>query len=94
MKEGTRSAEPLTDGSRATPFDQLTAAFAKDQDAISAAVAALTPERLATPAPFSPSNNPKETVGTLLAGLVFHEAFHIGQTGVLRRIAGHAGVLT
>ena len=89
-----RSAEPLTDASKATPFDQLTAGFAKDQDDIVAAMAALTPEQLAAKAPFSPLNNPEETVGTLLAGLVFHEAYHIGQTGVLRRIAGHAGVLT
>ena len=89
-----RSAEPLTDASKAEPFDRLTAAFAQDQDDLIAAVAALTPEQLAAPAPFSPGNNPEETVGTLLAGLVFHEAYHIGQTGVLRRISGHAGVLT
>ncbi len=89
-----RSAEPLTDASKATPFAELTAGFAQDQDEIVAAVAALSPEQLAAPAPFSPAKNPKETVATLLAGLVFHEAYHIGQTGVLRRIAGHAGVLT
>ncbi len=41
-----------------------------------------------------PSPLRKETVGTLLAGLVFHDAYHVGQTGLLRRIAGHAGVLT
>ncbi len=89
-----RSAEPLTDASKAAPFAELTAAFARDQDDIVAAVAALTPEQLAAPAPFSPAKNPQETVATLLAGLIFHEAYHIGQTGVLRRIAGHAGVLT
>ncbi len=89
-----RSSEPLTEASKAEPFEALTAAFAKDQDDIIAAVTALTPEQLAAEAPFSPASNPQETVGTLLAGLVFHEAYHIGQTGVLRRIAGHDGVLT
>ncbi len=89
-----RSSEPLTDTSKAEPFDRLLAAFSQGQDDIIAAVAALTPEQLAAPAPFSPGNNSEETIGTLLAGLVFHEAYHIGQTGVLRRIAGHAGVLT
>ncbi len=89
-----RSSEPLTGAGKAEPFDRLTAAFAQGQDDIIAAVAALTPEQLAAPAPFSPANNPQETVGTLLAGLIFHESYHIGQTGVLRRIAGHAGVLT
>ena len=89
-----RSSEPLTDAEKAEPFERLRAAFARDQDEIVAALSALTPERLAAPAPFSPGNDPQETVATLLAGLVFHEAYHIGQTGVLRRIAGHAGVLT
>ncbi len=89
-----RSAEPLTDGSKALPFERLTAAFAQDQDQIAAALGQLTAEQLAAPAPFSPGNNPQETVATLLAGLVFHEAYHIGQTGVLRHVAGHAGVLT
>ncbi len=89
-----RSSEPLADAGKAEPFERLTAAFAKNQDDIAAAIAALTPEQLAAKAPFSPGNNPEETVGTLLAGLIFHEAYHIGQTGVLRRIAGHAGVLT
>ncbi len=89
-----RSSEPLTEASKAKPFEELTAAFAKDQDDIVAAITALTPEQLAAAAPFSPASNPEETVGTLLAGLIFHEAYHIGQTGVLRHIAGHAGVLT
>ncbi len=89
-----RSSAPLTDAARAEPFERLTAAFAQGQDDIAAAVAALTPEQLAAPAPFSPGNNPEETVATLLAGLIFHEAYHIGQTGVLRHAAGHSGVLT
>ncbi len=89
-----RSSEALTDTGKAEAFDRLTAAFAEGQDDITAALTALTPEQLAAPAPFSPANNPQETVGTLLAGLIFHEAYHIGQTGVLRRIAGHGGVLT
>ncbi len=89
-----RSSEPLTDAAKAESFERLTAAFAEDQDEIVAAVAALPPEKLAAPAPFSPAKNPEETVATLLAGLVFHESYHIGQTGVLRRIAGLAGVLT
>ncbi len=89
-----RSAEPLTDAEKAERFERLTAAFAQDRDDVVAALGKLTPEQLAAPAPFSPSNNPEETVATLLAGLVFHESYHIGQTGVLRHVAGHAGVLT
>lgn len=89
-----RSSAPLSDASQAESLERLTAAFAKDQDDTLAAVRALNPEQLAAPAPFSPAKNPEETVATLLASLVFHESYHVGQTGVLRRIAGHAGVLT
>ena len=89
-----RGGAPLTDAADALSLERLIAAFAESQEAITPAMAALTPEQLAAPAPFSPGNNPDETLATLLAALVFHEAYHIGQTGVLRRIAGHAGVLT
>ena len=34
-----------------------------------------------------------EAVGSLLAGLLFHEAYHVGQTGVLRRLIGMDGAL-
>jgi uncharacterized damage-inducible protein DinB len=45
------------------------------------------------PAPFSPTNNPKETVRSLLATVFFHQAYHVGQTGLLRRIAGKEGAI-
>lgn len=51
------------------------------------------PERLAEKAPFSPVNNEDETLGSLLAGLAFHESYHAGQTGVLRRVIGMEGAL-
>lgn len=48
---------------------------------------------LEAPAPFSPTGNPDETVGTLLASIAFHEAYHLGQTGFLRRLLGKPGAL-
>jgi uncharacterized damage-inducible protein DinB len=35
----------------------------------------------------------KETVGDQLAFLQFHEAYHIGQAGLLRRLAGKDGAI-
>lgn len=62
--------------------------------ALAGALAAVRPDALATPAPFSPTGNPSETVGSLLAAIAFHEAYHCGQTGVLRRLLGMPGALT
>ncbi len=38
-------------------------------------------------------NDEKETIGSLMAGMAFHEAYHCGQLGVLRRMAGAEGII-
>jgi uncharacterized damage-inducible protein DinB len=83
-----RHGEALTDSSKAVPWDKLVGDFKESQEILLGALPKLTPERLAEKAPFSPTNNPNETIGSLLATFAFHEAYHAGQTGVLRRIAG------
>ena len=77
----------------AVPLSEILADFVSTTDALKAGLAALTTEFLAAKAPFSPSGNKKETVGSLLAGLVFHEGYHAGQLGVLRRQAGREGII-
>jgi hypothetical protein len=32
-------------------------------------------------------------IGTLLASIAFHEAYHLGQTGLSRRLLGKPGAL-
>jgi uncharacterized damage-inducible protein DinB len=58
-----------------------------------AGLAALPEERLAERVPMSPTGNPNETVGTMLATIVQHQAYHSGQLGVLRRVAGKPGAI-
>jgi hypothetical protein len=53
----------------------------------------IDPGVLDRPVADSPSGNPKETVRTLLTTLMFHQAYHAGQTAVLRRIAGKEGAI-
>ncbi len=60
---------------------------------IDAGLAGLAPEALDQPAPHSPGNNPNETVRSLLSVTFFHQAYHAGQTGILRRIAGKEGAI-
>ena len=60
---------------------------------VDAGLAALGPDLLDQPAPTSPSGDPDETVRTLLTTVMWHQAYHTGQTGVLRRIAGKEGAI-
>ncbi len=53
-------------------------------------LAQVTEDQLSQKAPISPTENPDETIGSLLSTFAFHDAYHIGQTGVLRRIVGKA----
>ena len=85
--------EPLTDTSKAVPFEEIVSSFKAMQPRFIEGLQNLSAEDAAKPAPFSPAGNPDETVGSLLAAFVFHETYHIGQTGVLRRTLGKDGVL-
>jgi uncharacterized damage-inducible protein DinB len=49
---------------------------------------ALSGEELA-----APSSNPEQTLGQRLAFLVFHESYHVGQLGLLRRLIGKPGAI-
>lgn len=88
-----RGGEPMTDGSNAREFSSMLADLDTSQERILNGLKRLDPERLNEKAPFSPVNNEDETVGSLLAGLAFHESYHAGQTGVLRRVIGMEGAL-
>ncbi|MDX2475569.1 MAG: DinB family protein [Candidatus Krumholzibacteria bacterium] len=88
-----RGNPALINPGEAVPLTEILADFMATEEGLQAGLAGLTTEALAAKAPFSPSDNPAETVGTLLAGLVFHEGYHAGQLGLLRRLAGAEGVV-
>jgi uncharacterized damage-inducible protein DinB len=88
-----RGAEPLTDVQDAVPFDELMAGWRLAVTRVNAGLEALPDERLDLPAPASPSNNPDETVGSLLTTIMFHQAYHAGQVGVLRRVVGRGNAI-
>jgi uncharacterized damage-inducible protein DinB len=93
LKAYERHSSPLKDRAEALPFQELLAAFDKASERVDAGLTSLAPRRLDEPAPFSPTNDPKETVRSLLASISFHQAYHAGQTGLLRRIAGKPGAI-
>jgi uncharacterized damage-inducible protein DinB len=88
-----RGTEPIFAATGTVSLAEMLTDYAATDAALQAGILALTPQILVSKAPFSPGNNEKETVGSLLAGLVFHESYHAGQLGVLRRLAGSPGVI-
>ncbi len=67
-------------------MEEILAAFDDSQDTILAALERTTEADLA-------ASHAKETVGQRLAFLQFHEAYHIGQIGLLRRLLGKPGAI-
>jgi len=77
----------------ALSFDELKRRFKALQEPLVNGLNGMSLEAMDKPAPLSPTGNPKETVGSLLASIAFHEAYHVGQTGLLRRVVGREGVV-
>jgi hypothetical protein len=88
-----RGGPGLADPARARPFEQILADLDRTQELVPQGLSRVTAERFAGKAPFSPTRNPDETVGSLITSFVFHDAYHAGQTGLLRRIVGREGAL-
>jgi uncharacterized damage-inducible protein DinB len=74
------------DPSRFLKLEDLKLALDRTQELITAGFQKLSPEAASMPAYGS-------TVGEMLAVLAFHEAYHGGQVGILRRSLGHEGVI-
>ena len=94
MKRYARGTPPLHDVAEAMDIAQLLNTWDEQAERIDAGLAALTPEALSKRAPASPRNDPDETVSSLLTIVSFHQAYHAGQTGILRRIVGKEGAIS
>lgn len=80
-----RGSSPITPGT-AKPMPEIIEALDRSQERIVAGLSRLKDEDLAKPVG-------TDTVGARLATLQFHEAYHAGQLGLLRRIAGKEGAI-
>lgn len=85
-----RGSTPLTDPEIAKNLDEMMALLEASQESILSGLSEISEEALQAPAP---SGKEGETAETGLAGLVFHEAYHVGETGILRRLLGHEGAI-
>jgi len=88
-----RGAERLTDAEKAVDFDKITSDFAGSQEPLLAALGAQTDDQLAVHMGFSFVGRDNDTLEQVLAGFAFHESYHVGQIGILRRFLGHPGII-
>ena len=88
-----RGTAHIQNAAEALDLTRLMTAWDEAAQRMEAGLERLTPEVLDQPAPWSPRNDPEETVGSLLSIVFFHQAYHTGQTGLLRRMAGKEGAL-
>ena len=94
FKRYARGTPPLENPAEALDLQVLLAAWDDANDRVDAGLAGVAPDVLDKPVPqHSPTKNPNETVGSLLTTILFHQAYHAGQTGLLRRIAGKSGAI-
>jgi len=80
-----RHAAPFTDSSKAKPLVEIWGAFELTQARLLEVAARLTAAELSEALP---AGAPAKTRGELLAVLGFHDAYHAGQTGMIRRLLG------
>jgi len=88
-----RGTAPLSDPGKAVEFAQISSDFSTAHERVMRGIEGLAPERWAEPAPYSPGNNPDETLGSLLHLIAFHQAYHVGQLGLGRRLVGKTGAI-
>jgi hypothetical protein len=93
LSQYARGAAPMTDPAQALDFGELVAAWEEGARRMDSGLADFPSETLGQPAPGSPTNDPNETIRSLLATIMFHQAYHVGQTGVLRRLIGKPGAI-
>jgi uncharacterized damage-inducible protein DinB len=86
IKRYAWESEPvLPDDSTALPLDELLRLLASAQETLTAALGQATPESLARTIP---QGDGTTTVGQRVFFLYFHETYHVGQTELLRQLAG------
>jgi len=79
----TSGSEPITGDKQALPFKKLLEDLDESQRRIMETLAQSSPEALSMQ-----TERGEKTVGELVAGLHWHETYHVGQLELLRQLAG------
>jgi uncharacterized damage-inducible protein DinB len=84
-----------SDGSveHGVPLADLLEALDRSQPILLARLQRATEAELNAKSPMSSPAGPDATLGAAVAAMAFHEAYHVGQLGVLRRLMGKPGAI-
>lgn len=90
-KRYARGGTPITGAADAEPWENLLRLFDESQKLVVEKVSSLDANALAAAPP--PDRNPfrSDDIHELIATYTFHESYHVGQTGLLRRLLGKEG---
>lgn len=94
LKRYARGTTPLSDAAEALDLGDLMAAWDETSRRVDAGLLRLTAAALDGPATDYPGAGPDETVRSHLSGILFHQAYHAGQLGTLRRLIGKEGAFS
>jgi len=75
------------------PLVKLFEALDKSQMMLVSKLKAIPEAKLAEKSPFGSPAGPDASLAEALAAMVFHESYHSGQLGVLRRVCGKQGAI-
>ena len=88
-----RGSKPVADPESAIPFERMLKDLEASQARITGGLERLGTTGLAEPVPSELIGGKEVSIGTALAGFLFHEAYHVGQTGIIRRLIGKEGAI-
>ncbi len=92
-KRYERGSSGIQHAKDALPWEKIVADLDAGATALLEGIGALTPEQLAAPLPADKNPFKVESFGEQLATFHFHETYHVGQLGILRRLAGKPGAI-
>ncbi|HET9887362.1 MAG TPA: DinB family protein [bacterium] len=89
----TRGSTPWKNGHDAERLETIREKFEESQKKLSAKIQSLDHATLSAPVPPEKNAFRVDSLAELLAAFAFHESYHVGQTGILRRLAGKEGAI-
>lgn len=87
-----RGTDPLIDVAEALPLERLLEAWDEASKRIDVGLTSIADERIDAPAPEAIAWM-GTTIGAVVAFASFHQSYHAGQLGLLRRLLGKSGAI-
>jgi uncharacterized damage-inducible protein DinB len=88
-----RGSQPLVDPETAIPLKRMLKDLEASHARIIGGLQRLGAEGLAEQAPPEAAGGKEASLGAVLSIFLFHEAYHVGQTGIMRRLIGKEGAI-